>query len=107
MFIVEDELHAEPLTGEFASREDAVADLRRLAELPWNAAPNRAPCTNWRNCGRRYDIVEYDASAEPWRELSRPSIKRSPQRMAVIVSLLAFRFLRSSLFEDRYTRCLV
>ena len=25
-----------------------------------NVKPNRASCTNWLNCGRRYELIEYD-----------------------------------------------
>ena len=51
MFVIEDELHAEPQEGEYASPI--------------------APCTNWRTCGRAYEIVEYDTSSIPWKELRR------------------------------------
>ncbi len=71
MFVIEDEAHAERQRGDFQTREDAMAELRRRASIPWDEAPNAAPCTNWRNCGRRYEIVEYDVSTRPWRELTR------------------------------------
>ena len=71
MFKIEDERHAEHQPGEFISLAAAAAELRRLSELPWDQAPNVAPCTNWRNCGRTYEVVEYDVSATPWKELSR------------------------------------
>jgi hypothetical protein len=58
MFVIEDELHAEPQAGEFRSLADAVADLKRRALVPWDQEPNRAPCEGWRTCGRSYEIVE-------------------------------------------------
>ena len=70
MFTIEDEAHAEP-QGEFETVEDALAELRRRAAVSWDVAPNVAPCTSWRTCGRRYEIVEYDASQTPWREVRR------------------------------------
>ena len=73
IFVVEDERHAEPI-GEFASRDEAVAELHRLATLPWDQEPNIAPCGGWRTCGRNYEVVEYDTSREPWRELSRTAV---------------------------------
>lgn len=73
MFVIEDEWHAEWIAT-FALRDDAIMELRRLAVLPWNAMPNLAPCTEWATCGRRYDIVEYDSSATPWREVSREAL---------------------------------
>ncbi len=64
MFVIEDEAHAEWF-GEFPTLEAATAELRRLKELPWDEAPNVAPCTSWRTCGRTYEVVEYDTSSEP------------------------------------------
>ena len=69
MFVIEDEWHAEWI-GEYASREEAHAELRRLAKLPWDEAPNLCPCISWRTCGRRYYIIEYDTSPDPWQQLS-------------------------------------
>jgi hypothetical protein len=70
MFVIEDEAHAEP-QGEFDALESAVAELRRRAEIPWDRAPNLAPCVDWKTCGRRYEIVEYDSAETPWREIRR------------------------------------
>ena len=71
MFIIEDERHAEPQAGEFLTLGDAFTELKRRATLPWDKAPNRAPCTSWKTCGRTYEIVEYDMSAAPWKEMQR------------------------------------
>jgi hypothetical protein len=70
MFVIEDERHAEP-QGQFASFAQAIAKLKQLASVPWDESPNRAPCTNWRKCGRTYEIIEYDDSYRPWKELRR------------------------------------
>jgi hypothetical protein len=70
MFVIKDEAHAEP-QGRFQTRQQAIAELQRRAAIPWSEEPNRAPCTNWLNCGRRYELVEYDDSVLPWKELSR------------------------------------
>jgi hypothetical protein len=71
MFKIEDERHAEPQAGEFSSLAAVSSELRRLAQLPWDQAPNVAPCTNWITCGRTYEVVEYDNSTLPWQELKR------------------------------------
>ena len=71
MYIIEDERHAEPQKGQYQSLAEAVAELQRRASLPWNQEPNVAPCQQWRTCGRTYEIVEYDTSSTPWREMSR------------------------------------
>lgn len=63
-FCIEDEFHDEPMEGEFDSFETALAEVRRLAALPWGEPPNQAPCRGWTTCGRHYEIVEYDASIE-------------------------------------------
>jgi hypothetical protein len=74
MFVIEDEVHAEPQEGRFQTPQEAIAELQRRASIPWNEKPNRAPCTNWLNCGRRYELVEYDDTASPGKELSRSLI---------------------------------
>ncbi|MGY3035622.1 hypothetical protein ACVIIV_004792 [Bradyrhizobium sp. USDA 4354] len=73
MFVIEDESHAE-WQGEFRTRQEAIAELQRRALIPWNEKPNAAPCTSWVTCGRRYELVEFDDSALPWRQLSRALI---------------------------------
>jgi hypothetical protein len=70
MFVIEDELHAAP-RGKYASLEEALAELRRRSHIPWNEKPNQAPCASWRTCGRRYELIEYDESKLPWKELRR------------------------------------
>lgn len=69
MFLIEDEWHAEWI-GEFSSREEADAELARLAKLPWDEAPNACPCASWRTCGRRYHLIQFETSFEPWRVLN-------------------------------------
>ncbi len=77
MFAIEDELHGEP-GAEFATRDEAMAELQRLAILPWNEPPNQAPCVSWVTCGRNYVLLEYDQSFTPWRQLSAtPMLKIS------------------------------
>ena len=73
MFVIEDELHSET-QGEFSDREAALAELERRAEIPWDQAPNVAPCTSWRTCGRNYESVQYDDKQSPWKELERISV---------------------------------
>ena len=70
MFVIEDEEHAEQ-HGQFSTMEAAIAELEHRAAIPWDQEPNVAPCTNWRNCGRRYELVEYDDIERPWKELRR------------------------------------
>jgi hypothetical protein len=74
MFVIEDERHAERQPGEYVSMEMAYAELQRLAHVPWDTMPNKAPCTSWRTCGRTYEIVEYDRLSIPWQELRRVPI---------------------------------
>jgi hypothetical protein len=70
MWMIEDEAHAEP-QGEFDSLDNALGELRRRADMPWDVAPNVAPCASWRTCGRRYGVVEFDTAESPWREIQR------------------------------------
>ena len=60
MFVIDDEAHCELQEGKFRTRAEALSELERRAKIPWNEEPNRAPCTNWAKCGRRYVIEEYD-----------------------------------------------
>ncbi|PPT19412.1 hypothetical protein LMG19145_00345 [Xanthomonas arboricola pv. fragariae] len=69
-FVIEDESHAEQI-GEYASLDDAWAELERLAAIPWDKYPNVAPCTSWQTCGRTYEIIEYETSSRPWQEKRR------------------------------------
>lgn len=75
MFVVEDEMHAE-ICGEFSSYEEALTEARRRAAISWNESPNRCPCTGWELCGRNYQIVEYDATDEPWTRLATTPVLR-------------------------------
>lgn len=65
LFVVEDRSHCDWM-GRFASFAEAWAELERLAGIAWDAEPNRAPCTNWRTCGREYGILEVETSTQPW-----------------------------------------
>ncbi|CAE6699078.1 hypothetical protein XA1314C_03790 [Xanthomonas arboricola] len=71
-FVIEDESHAEQI-GEYASLDEAWAELGRLAAIPWDQRPNVAPCPSWQTCGRTYKIIEYETSSTPWRELRQVS----------------------------------
>lgn len=68
MFVIEDEWHAEWI-GRYTTRGEAHDALRSLAELPWDVLPNVCPCTSWRTCGRRYHLIKFDTSADPWKSL--------------------------------------
>lgn len=70
MFIIEDELHCETI-GEYHTLQEAKTEIKRLANVPWDQEPNRAPCTSWQTCRRLYDIIEYDDSIIPWNEINR------------------------------------
>jgi len=70
MFVIDDEAHCEIQEGVFRTRAEAIAELERRALIPWNEEPNRAPCTNWKKCARRYLVLEYDdARTHTSREL--------------------------------------
>ena len=74
MFIIEDELHDEKQEGEFATFDDAIAELRRRAAIPWDAEPNQAPCAFWETCGRRYEVLELDTPRSGRREVHRTTV---------------------------------
>ena len=72
-FVIEDELHAEH-HGEFAAFEDAVRELRRRAEIPWDQEPNQAPCQSWRTCGRAYEVIEFDDTQTSSKKLRHTKV---------------------------------
>ena len=69
-FVIEDESHAE-WCGEFDSFDAALSELKSRSQIPWDASPNCCPCQSWKTCSRNYEILEYDNSQKPWKELSR------------------------------------
>jgi hypothetical protein len=71
MFLIEDEIHAEPQKGEYKTFEDAYAVLQKSATILWDEKPNRCPCTNWKDCERKYQIIEYDIRTTPWKVKQR------------------------------------
>jgi hypothetical protein len=73
VFVIEDEIHAERL-GKFMSREEAFAELRRLAELPNGIPPNAAPCESSATCGRDYHVIEFEVRAPDWKEIKRDHV---------------------------------
>ncbi len=56
-----DEIHSE-LQSEHKTLTAAWEELRRLSRIPWDQAPNLAPCGSWQTCGRTYVIREYNDS---------------------------------------------
>jgi hypothetical protein len=67
MFVIEDEKHAEiDFKTEYETFDLALAEIRRRVALPWDIAPNVAPCMSWRTCGRFYAIGEYDTTTTPY-----------------------------------------
>lgn len=71
MFIIEDKTHAEPQNGEFDSFVEAYKELEKRAKISWDKEPNRCPCSNWQDCERNYQIIEYDTTKTPWKEFQR------------------------------------
>lgn len=57
-FSLFDEIHCEHVDS-YPNFADALAEVARRCELPWDASPNRAPCRSWKTCGRKYQIREY------------------------------------------------
>ena len=70
IFAIEDEIHAESWAN-YPSFEAALEELERRAKIPWNAAPNKAPCKEWETCKREYILVEYEDANEPWQDISK------------------------------------
>ena len=73
MYVIQDQIHCEDV-GDFDTREAAMAELVRLAGVPWGVAPNRPPCMSSATCERNYELIEYDTAPTPWRALSRQHV---------------------------------
>ncbi len=73
IFVIEDEAHSE-WCGEFSTFEKAISELKARAKIPWDSKPNKCPCTSWQNCGRNYEIIEFDNSKKPWEEIARTPV---------------------------------
>ncbi len=69
MFVIIDEMHDAWGFGEFESFAEAMAELERLATIPWDEPPNQAPCVQWRECGPTYAVAEYDAAVGKHAEI--------------------------------------
>jgi hypothetical protein len=70
IFVIEDDFHAQWL-AKHRDLEAALAEIREWSNRPWDAPPNRCPCTSWRTCGRDYVIIEYDTLRQPWAIMAR------------------------------------
>lgn len=68
MFIIEDEIHAEPQKEQFSTFKQALEKLEIIAKIPWNEKPNKCPCKSWKTSERKYLITEYDDSNIPWKK---------------------------------------
>lgn len=64
MFTIYDDIHCD-YTGNFETKEAGLAELDRLSKLPWDQEPNTAPCKGWKECGRKWKLIEYDGVIEP------------------------------------------
>jgi hypothetical protein len=69
-FVIEDGIHGEQ-SGELSTLGEAWSELQRLSLVPWDEHPNKAPCTSWQNCGRKYDILEYEFEGTECRVVKR------------------------------------
>lgn len=70
MFVIYDSNHAD-YHGEYNNIDQALHELERRAEIPWNEPPNRTPCSSWATCSRDYEVLEVDDTNLPWEELQR------------------------------------
>jgi hypothetical protein len=68
--IIADQIHAEE-QGRYRNLSDALSELQRLSQIPWDQEPNKCPCMSWQTCSREYEIIEYDNSFNPWKETQR------------------------------------
>lgn len=70
MIAIEDTNHSQSM-GEYETLDQAIAELRYLASVPWDHLPNRCPCKSWRKCERMYELIEVDDTQTPYKILRR------------------------------------
>ena len=73
MFVIEDEIHAEEF-GQFTTFKSAINELKSISKIPWDSYPQKCPCTSWKTCERKYQVVEYDGRQTPWKEINRTDV---------------------------------
>jgi len=73
VFIIEDEAHGE-FQWKYDTFEDAITELRKRMNIPWNQKPNICPCISRKTCSRNYEIIEYETNDKPRKEIKRTSI---------------------------------
>lgn len=62
-YIIEDESHAE-WQWEYNSFNEALIELEKRKNIPWNEKPNICPCMSWKTCWRNYQILTFNNSNE-------------------------------------------
>jgi hypothetical protein len=72
-FLIEDVNHGE-IHGSFADTDSAMTELRRRSALAWDDPPNRAPCGEWRTCGREFYLLEASGTGPEFRVLRNVSV---------------------------------
>ena len=73
MFTIEDTRHSH-LWLNYSTFELALAEIQRRVSMPWDAEPNKAPCTSWRTCGCSYVVNKWDITITPFKRLKTTSI---------------------------------
>ena len=64
MYWIVDDIHLDG-RGVFPTLDAALGELDRLARIPWDDPSNRAPCLSWQDCGRDWELSEWDESQQP------------------------------------------
>lgn len=72
-YVIEEEWHCS-LEWEYNTFQEALDELKRRSEIPWNIEPNKAPCMSWESCSKLYVIIEYDISITPYIMLDKKEI---------------------------------
>lgn len=98
-FVITDQIHDEDF-GTFDSFDEAVLELKKIADIPWNKEPNLSLCESQETCGREYEIVEYNTESEPWQH-----IKTTPA-LSVFAELTKWKLVENKvkLSGEEYNR---
>lgn len=96
-YLIEDDLHADSLGETYSTLEDALAEVHRIINLPFEQEPHTPPCTSWRQCQR--EIVIREVRTLP----ARPKWGR-PRTSFVLIPILTTSVNGVVWAEEKYER---
>ena len=67
-YLIEDDFHADSLGETYSTLEDALAEVHRIINLPFEQEPHSPPCTSWRQCQREI-VIKRSSNTARWPQV--------------------------------------